>query len=471
MRNRSDLRPGQRKAVDHIFERDEGIFILDCGGGKTATLLTTLVDWFDEGVVDRAIVMAPPAVARDVWPYEPAKWSHLHNRVRIIDGTGTPKQNQRAYADWASSTGVVLTVTIPNIATIEKELRATDLSRVALLIDEVSMLKAPTGVLAKAAEKLSGRCAICWGATATPRPGGWEDLFRPIRIVSRGQVWGGRGGFDKWRAERFMPLDRNGYNWRAHTFAEKEMVRDIAPLMYRAFDDPIAGLQEFRQGAEYDRFVDLPDEAHAQYKKMEKELLARVTADLKGADTEDVVFALSKAAASMKLEQIAQGYLYDDGEAAATLHSAKLEALQALLDEVGPDENVLLAYRFKHDLEAMRGLLGDFPALGGEASPKVKSELLKKWNAGKLPLLGLHPASAGHGVELQAGGRRIIWFNPTWSAEQYYQTGKRIHRSGQLRVCYSHRIVARDTVDVLKNLRCEGNIAAQAEYISRVLQG
>lgn len=469
MRNRDELRPGQVKAVDHIYERDEGIFVLDCGGGKTATLLTVLIDWFDEGVISRAIVAAPPTVAREVWPAEPAKWSYM-GHLRVIDGTGTPKQRQRAYADWASSTGAVLVVTIPNIATIEKELRAVDLSEVALLIDEVSMLKAPTGVLAKAAERLSARCAICWGATGTPRPGGWEDLFRPIRVVSRGKVWGGKGGFDGWRAERFMPLDRNGYNWRVHTFAEKEMEKDIAPLMYRAQDDPIAGLLELRSGVEFDRVIDLPDDARAAYKKMEKELLARVVADLKGATTEEVVLALSKATASMKLEQIAQGYLYDEGEAAASLHSRKVEALQSLLEEVG-GENVIITYRFRHDLAVMRAALGDFPALGGEVSPKVKSDLIHQWNDGKLPILGLHPASAGHGVELQRGGRRVIWFNPTWSAEQAYQTDKRVHRSGQDKVCYSHRIIARDTVDELKRLRCEGNLAAQAEYIARIAQG
>lgn len=468
MRNRSDLRPGQVKAVDHVFERDEGMLVLDCGGGKTVTFLTAIADWLEEGVIDRAILAAPPTIAREVWPQEPAKWSHLSG-LTIIDGTGSPAQRRAAFAQWQAMRNGILTVTIPNLSAIERELRLVDLSRTALVIDEVSQLGAPTGVQAKAAEALAARCAIVWGGTATPRAKGWEGLFRPIRIVSRGKVWGGRGGFEAWRRERFMPLDRNGYNWRVHSFAEKEMERDIAPLLYRVQEDKIAGLQDLREGPEFDRYTDLPDAARVRYDAMEEKLFAEVTKNLIGATAEEKVFALSRAAASMKLEQIAQGYLYDDGEAVSALHDRKLALLQELMDEVG-DENLILVYRFKQDLAALHGAFGDFPFLGGGVSPRETGETMKAWNAGKLPLLGLHPASAGHGVELQNGGRRVIWYNPTWSAEQQYQTIRRVHRSGQTRVCYSHRLLVRDTVDELKVARADHNIAAQAEFIARIGQ-
>lgn len=449
MRSLEDFRPGQVSITAHVYENDGGIIVLEMGGGKTAAFLQAIKELVRDGFIDRAVVSSPPKVAANVWPNEPAKWSQLAD-IEVFDATGNPDQRAKQYKAWAASSGV-LSVSTANLKAIKTELASYDASRTLLLFDEISALKSPTGKLAKTAEVFGARFWSVWGCTGTPRPNGWEDLFRPVRIVSKGTVWGDKN-FTNWRRDHFRPMDMKGYEWKIHSFAVPKLEKEIENHVFLAPTEHLEGMPELRIGADFDRVIELPDEARAAYAKMERDLLVRVMATLgPSASEEAIVVALSKAAGSMKLEQIAQGYLYDEGEAITTLHNEKRDTLADMLLAAGSDP-VIVTYKFKADLAAIRDVVGGtFPILGGGTSPAAAQRHIEAFRRGSVPVLALHPASAGHGVDgLQEGGRRMIWYAPTWSNEQYDQTVKRLYRPGQLQTTYSHRIVAKDTVDELK---------------------
>lgn len=462
MRDKSLLRPGQQAIATHLYEHDEGIIVLEPGGGKTVATLTAIEELIADGVIDRVLVLAPPKVAAGVWPRETTRWVHLID-MPTHDATGSPKQRQRVYAAWAAEGGI-LTASLQNAKAIAEELDAYDMSRTMLVIDEISMTKAPTGVTAKAVEEFAMRFASVWGLTGTPRPNGWEDLFRPVRIVSRRKVWGAKN-FTEWRRDHFRPMDMKGYRWEVHSFAEKKLQDEARAVLFTAPPEHFEGMPPLRAGPDFDVWVDLPPAARAAYRKMEKEYVARIIRDLKGEDQESLIVALSAGVASAKLTQIAQGYLYDEGEAVHASHSEKADALAELLESYG-DEPTVIAYGFKHDLETIRRLCGaKVPVLGDGTSTKAAQRHIEAFARGDVRRLAMHPASAGHGVDgLQDGGRRMVWLCPTWSQEQYQQTIRRLHRPGQKQAVYSQRILARGTVDELKVARVEGKAALEAAF-------
>ena len=463
MRDKTDLRPGQQAIATHVYEHDEGIIVLEPGGGKTAAILTAIRELIDDGEVDRVVVLAPPKVSAGVWPREPGKWRHLDG-MPVFDATGSPAARKKAYAAWSATPGGILTASLQNAKAIAQELSTVDLGRALLVIDEISMLKAPTGVLAKAAEAFAARFAMVWGLTGTPRPNGWEDLFRPVRIVSRGRVWGAKN-FTEWRRDHFRPMDLKGYRWEVHSFAEKQLEADARKVLFTAPPEHIEGMPPLRAGPDFDVWVDLPPKARAAYDKMEKEYVTRVIRELRGEDEESLIVALTAGVASAKLTQLAQGYIYDEGEAVSVAHAEKTDALAELLDTYG-DEPTVICYGYKQDLEAIRKLCGPrVPVLGDGTSTARARQYIEAFEKGETRRLAMHPASAGHGVDgLQHGGRRMVWLCPTWSQEQYQQTLRRLHRPGQTLPVYSQRVLARGTVDELKVGRVEGKAAQEAAF-------
>jgi SNF2 family DNA or RNA helicase len=214
-------------------------------------------------------------------------------------------------------------------------------------------------------------------------------------------------------------------------------------------------------GPDFDFEIDLPPEAMKMYKEMERDLIVEVLRARPEATEAELVIAMSQAVASSKLSQLAQGFIYgnmdEEKEKTTTLiHGAKIEALGYQLDAIGA-ENTVITYGFSQDVAAIRELLDaqgrKYGLLGQGVSIKQKMKYIEQWNEGRLDNLVLHPASAGHGVELQFGGRRMIHYCLTWSAEQLDQVMKRLDRPGQEQQVYSHMIVARGTVDIIKRNR------------------
>lgn len=461
MRTHEDLRPSQHDIADAIYENDQSLIEAPMGAGKTGGALSSFVELQRDGIVRRMLVVAPPLVAASVWTEEPRKWEHLEHLV-VEPLTGGPAERLRQLKE---STADILTLSCHLCTWLEKNASEIPEDLDMLLIDETSFFKDPRSKHGKALRKIAGRFPLRHGLTGTSRPNGYEDLWGQMQILTDSAMF---EPFDEWRRRNFMALDPQGYRWEIHSFTAKKIDRKLAPYVHVINVD--LDLEPLNAGEEWDRVIDLPPEARERYDEMEKDLITRVLANLDEQPDEAelealLIAALSEGVASGKLSQIAQGYIYDEGKAASRLHTAKADALSELHRSIGA-EPTLIWYGFHEDVSLIRGVAGgSTPVIGGGVPPTRKQKYLDAFRAGEIERLIMHPASAAHGIDgLQKAGRRHIWFCPTWSAEQYNQALARLHRPGQTRPVFSHRIVARDTVDEIKINRVEGKTEAAASW-------
>ena len=481
MRSEVDLRGTQLDIIGGMLREQQQLIEAGMGAGKTVSILTAFSTLESEGCLNKGIILAPPRVVDLVWPRECAKWSHLQH-LKVAAVRGTPKQREKLLMRDDVDLFAVSINSIKWLADVLAEISDNDPLKDFLAIDEISKLRDPRSKLAKYGfEKgLWQSFDNIYGATGTVMPNSYEDLWQQYRIVSQGKIWGGQS-FDEWRREQFMPLDTKGYNWRVHGFAKKIIDRKVAH--YTTAVEADLDLDDLNQGEDWDIEVELYDEARAAYDDMAKHLIVelldgRELDDLSPEDLEQLtVAALSAAVGSGKEAQIAQGFIMDkvvDEElekiTSEVLHrfpNAKLDALvetaEPLLDAKDPP---IVCYHYKEDLRALQEtkLLKGFGYLGSGQSPRQAAKTVDDWNAGKLPGLLAHPASVGHGVELQFGGRHMIWYTPTWSSELADQMIKRIHRPGQTRPVFNRRIIARGTLDLVKRARVENKIIDQMEF-------
>ena len=447
-RHRSDLRPSQLRLIDEMIAFPDGIMVLGMGAGKTASCLTAFADMQAKGTLDRMIVIAPARVVDNVWPHEPAKWSHLaHLDVKACVGR-PPARRKILEGAWD-----VLVVSHDNMPlTLDTFDESEDLQRTMFVIDEMSKFKSPRSKRGKKLLKHRDRFSGIWGLTGTPRPNGYEDLFMPIKLVGGEDVWGYRS-FTEWRNANFMALDFKGYNWRIHEFAKKG-ITDIAATFMATTPPDKLDKPVLHTGPEFVRHVEMTDEQAGYYKEMLKHLLIEMPEDV-------LIQAMSRGAAGMKLTQIVQGFVYNEqGEVLPLNENPKLDMLVEMDDELGGDRAVI-NYGFRAEIDQIQTALSHrrLGLLGGGVSTQAANDTIDDWNAGKIDRLLIHPASAGHGIELQFGGHHMIHYHPTWSPEMYDQVIKRLDRPGQTHEVFNWWISARNTVDEIKFDRVEAKLA------------
>jgi hypothetical protein len=320
-----------------------------------------------------------------------------------------------------------------------------------LIIDETSRLKDPAGKRSRALLRMAGRFRTRWGLTGTPRPNSSQDLFMPTAIITDGALWG--RAFVPWQKRHFRPRDPFGREWVALPGAEERIAADFGTIAMTVADEDMPDLPAINVVTTPIR---LPESVMANYRTMARELFASV----EGRSIE----AASALVATGKLAQLANGFLYDAGaDDPVRVHDLKLDWLRELVESLA-GEPLLIAYEFVEDLRAIRRALGAVPALGGLTPARETAELIASWNAGKLPLLAFHPASAGHGLNLQFGGSRMAWLSPSWSAELTEQAIARIYRPGQTRHVTIHVCVATGTVDDMKRDRVFNKMSAQEAF-------
>lgn len=438
MRTPADLRPYQQRLVTHLYEHDSVGVRVPMGGGKTAVMLTALAELLRDGAIRAAVVVAPKRVAQLVWSKEHRLWSHLqHMRVQVVDGG--PGARLEKLLDGAHD---IYVVGVDNAQWLVGELLKLPASHPlydALVIDELSRLRNPRGKRGRALMRVARRFKNIYGLTGTPRPNGFEDLYRPMQLLSRGSLWG--SSFYKWREERFMSLDFMGYSWSIRPEWRDRTLADIAPYWVSVADDEMPELPEIVSVV---HAVALPKAAAEEYKRMERSLLAKFP--------DRAVLAANAAVATGKLCQLVQGFMYDETGGVQHVHTAKADLLVDLIEDLAGDP-VLVAYEFQEDLRLLLELYPGTPYLGAGVSDAAAARHEAAWNRGELPILLLHPASAGHGLNLQHGGSQFIWYGLTWSAELFDQTRKRYHRPGQTRRCFEHFIHAPGTTDDVKYAR------------------
>ena len=444
------LRSYQQRAATYLYERDAAFLIAPLGAGKGAAALTAFAELVRDRHRRHGIVVAPKLVATTVWPAEIASWPHLaHLRAAVLDGS--PESRRALLATAAAREVTVIGVDlvpwlVAELASVANDHPLFDV----LIVDETSRFKDPSGKRARALAKIAGRFQTRWGLTGTPRPNSSRDLFMPAAIITNGALWG--SAFTPWQKRHFRPRDPFGREWVALPGAEEQIAADFGTIAMTVADEDMPDLPPLNVVVTP---LKLPDAVMATYWTMARELFATIA----GRSIE----AASPLIATGKLAQLANGFLYDKGADPVFVHSLKIDWLRELVESLG-GEPCLIAYEFIEDLRTIQRAFGEVPALGGLTSTREAAQLIAAWNAGKLPLLAFHPASAGHGLNLQHGGSRMAWLSPSWSAELTEQAVARIFRPGQTRHVTIHVCVAAGTVDEMKRDRVINKMSAQEAF-------
>lgn len=455
----------QKYAIDFIESHPIAAVILDMGLGKTSVTLTAINDlMFDRFEISRVLVIAPLRVAKMTWPDELRQWDHLKSLTFAV-AVGTEQERRSAFFRNADIT-IINRENLPWL--VEKSHLALNFDMVVL--DELSSFKSWQSQRFKAFMKLRPSVRRVVGLTGTPSSNGLMDLFAEYRCLDMGERLGRFVG--RYRAAYFTPEKTNGsivYSYRPRPGAEEQIYERISDITIsmKAMDHlQMPDLIKTRY------LVKLSDSERAQYDKLKNDLVLKieeepnevgllrksrnsVVSELsspvrgKRVDTE-LVTAANAAALANKLSQLANGCVYDDNGAPVCFHDRKLDALEDILEAA--TSPVLVCYWYKHDLSRIRERLDKLGITHAEIRDPASIRL---WNAGRLQVGLIHPASAGHGLNLQQGGHTMVWFGLTWSLELYEQCVARLWRQGQQSqtVVVTHIITER-TIDerILKTL-------------------
>lgn len=467
MRQKAELRSAQQRTVTALYEgiwvdpddadQTAGGAVLPMGAGKTASALTAFEELKRDGFARDMFVLAPKRVAQLVWRGETRQWVHL-SKLNVVFVGGSVAQREAALGRPAD----VYCIGIDNaqwFADWMKRQKAARFSRSVFCVDELSRFKNPRGKRLRALMPFMSWFLARWGLTGTPRPNGYEDLFGPVKLLTNSKLWG--KSFDRWRQANFYPTDYNQYHWAVHPEAEKQIVEDSNKVFLTIGPNDMPDVPQLNDGPEYIEWLDLPRDARVVYDDMERRLIA----ELKSRD--DRVVAANMAVASGKLSQLCQGFLYDGPEerhrGVERYHDIKMDRLLEMVEEAG-GEPVLIAYDFQADLARLREEFPGLRWLGAGVKDREAEEFERAWNDQRLQVAAVHPAAAGHGLNLQLGGSQLFWYGMTWSAELYDQLLKRLHRPGQRSVVWSRPILIRNSVDELKYERVRNKMSAQEAF-------
>ncbi|MFM0585078.1 DEAD/DEAH box helicase [Streptococcus suis] len=434
-------------AKDFIIGHPYAAVILDMGMGKTATTLSAVNElMFDRFEVTKVLVIAPLRVANTVWSDEIEQWSELRN-LRYSKIVGTPKQRKVALQKDAD----IYIVNRENLPWLVEQC-SPYFKWDMVVIDELSSFKSWQSKRFKAFMTMRPYMKRVVGLTGTPSSSGLMDLFAEFKVIDGGERLGRFIG--EFRSRYFEEGRRNGnivYEYIPMDYAEcqiQDKISDITISM-KALD--YLDMPELISTKKLVRMSEKEKEKYIQFKK------EYVLSELDGLE----VTAANAASLTNKLVQLSNGAVYSDDHTVVPLHEQKLDALEDILESAN-GEPVLVAYWFKHDLARITGRLEKL---------KVTSRVLKteedirEWNKGNVPVGLIHPAGAGHGLNLQKGGHHLVWFGLTWSLELYQQTNARLWRQGQeAETVVIQHIVTEGTIDeeILKAL---GNKDAQQERL------
>lgn len=435
----------QRYAAEFIIAHPVAALLLDMGLGKTSITLTAINDLlFDSFEIHKVLVVAPLRVARDTWSAEIEKWEHLKN-LRYSVVVGMAQERISALLTPAD----IYIINRENIQWLVEE-SGLPFDFDMAVIDELSSFKNHQSKRFRAFMKVRPKLKRIVGLTGTPAGNGLMDLFAEFKLLDIGERLGRLIG--QYRNAYFQPDKRNGmviYSYKPLPNAERQIYDKISDITISMKATDHLKMPELVT-TEY--MVRLSEKEKEKYDRLKKELVL---------STEDnEVTAANAASLSNKLSQMANGAVYSDDESIIEIHDRKLDALEDIIESMN-GKPLLVAYWFKHDLERIKKRFD---------VREIRSSVdISDWNSGKIPVALIHPASAGHGLNLQSGGSTLVWFGLTWSLELYQQTNARLWRQGQTAdtVVIQH-IIAKGTIDeqIMKALKTKDT--AQAAIIIAV---
>lgn len=418
-------RPYQEEAITFLYERDRAMILAPVGAGKTMITLTAMLEMKREGHAKRWLVVAPKRVCTDVWPVEVAKWApSLSYSVAV----GTSTQRKAAL----SSSSDIVVVNYDNLDKLPQ-----DLAFDGVVFDELTRLKNPSGKRFKAFYKMLDRFPVRWGLTGSFTSNGLEDVFGQCKVVDEKLLGRAKGAFLQ---QYFVCINRDFGDWQPRRGALEQVMARIRPATFvlepGVYKDKLPPCHVVEMRSDMDRTA---------YEKMKKDYLV----ELGGAE----ITALTAAAVTSKLQQMAGGWVYDTvseaSDKAGVFKSYKYAHWFSthrfdMLDEIlegNQQDNTILVYNFVEELAQLKTRYPHLWTLDDGA------DVVKRWNAGEIKLLAVHPKSAGHGLNLQYGGNKMVFLSLPWSLELYEQTVGRIHRGGQERDVWVYVMLTNKTID------------------------
>ena len=441
------LRPYQEEAADFLYENDRALVLAPVGAGKTAITLTAMGDIIADKIAHRFLVLAPKRVCTSVWPVEAPKWSTLKLGVAI----GTSAERQKILADASYD---VVVINYDNIQwLIGQNLSGFD----AIVFDELTKLKNPSGKRFKALQRVIEQFPVRWGLTGSFTSNGLEDVFGQCKIVDEKLLGRAKGAFMQ---QYFVCTNRDFGDWAPRKGSLEQVMRRIKPATFLLepgdYKDKLPPCHVVELRCEIDD--------RQPYETMKRDFVVDFP------DAQAV--AANAAVVTNKLQQMASGFVYDTTKLASAMpgkftvtkkavwfSSHKFDLLHDLLEE-NQHANTILVYQFEEELAEIK-----------RRYPQVQTlddvDAVERWNKGLVELMAIHPKSAGHGLNLQYGGSCIAFISLPWSLELYEQTVGRLHRSGQLREVWVYILMAQRTVDekiwaALHDKRAISDIAMEA---------
>lgn len=419
----------QRFTTEYIEAHPVSAIFLDCGLGKTSITLTAVNDlMFDSFEIHRVLVVAPIRVASYSWPAEIEKWDHLVG-LKYSVAVGTAAERLAALRKQAD----IYLINRENVQWLISE-SGIPFDFDMVVIDELSSFKNHQTKRFKALMKVRPKVKRIVGLTGTPSSNGLMDLWAEFRLLDMGERLGRFIG--QYRTSYFRPDKQNGqvvFSYKPLPGAEKQIYGKISDITISMKSTDHLQMPELINS----RYtVYLSEKEDSRYADLKKDLVLQLP--------DGDITAANAASLSGKLSQMANGAIYTDAGETVAIHERKLDALEDII-EAANGKPVLVAYWFRHDLERITERLHKLKI---PCSRLDTDGSIRKWNAGEIPVALIHPASAGHGLNLQSGGNTLVWFGLTWSLELYQQTVARLWRQGQASetVVVQH-IITKGTID------------------------
>ena len=427
LKARMQLRPYQETAADFLYEHDRAMILAPVGAGKTAITLTGMWEMLRDGHVKRFLVLAPKRVCTDVWPVEQPKWAPF---MSLAVSVGTPKQRLAAL----KSNAQVVVSNYDNIQWLAEQKLDFD----GIVFDELTKLKNPSGTRFKALLKVMDPMRVRWGLTGSFTSNGLEDVFGQCKIIDQTLLGRAKGAFMQ---QYFILINKDFGDWEPRAGSLEKVMAKIKPATFVLEPGEYKDKLPPCHTVEVTCKMDLKD-----YNKLKKEFVL---------ESIDVV-AVNAAVVTQKLQQMAGGFVYTP--APVWLSSHKFDRLEELLEE-NQHANTIIVYQYQEELAELKRRFS--------VTTLDDAAAIERWNAGLVPLLAVHPKSAGHGLNLQHGGRHMVFLSLPWSLELYEQTLGRLHRSGQRHDVWCYVMLTEKTVDekiwaALHDKRSVSDIALEA---------
>ena len=441
------LRPYQDEAADFLYERDRAMILAPVGAGKTAITLTAMCDMVVDGYASRFLVLAPKRVCTDVWPVEALKWAP---ELRVAVAVGSPLKRLQALESDAD----IVVINYDNLQWLaDHGAQGFD----AVVFDELTKLKNPSGKRFKALIKAIDKIKVRWGLTGSFTSNGLEDVFGQCKVIDEKLLGRSKGAFLQ---QYFVCMNRDFGDWAPKRGALDAVMQRIKPATY------VLEPGEYKDKLPPCHIVEMRCKMtdRAPYETMKKHLVVEFP------DAKAV--AANAGVVTGKLAQMASGFVYETTKTPSAtpgkfittqkpvwFGSHKFELLEDLIEE-NQHANTIVVYQFQEELAEMARRFPGLVTLDHDRA-------IERWNAGQVQLLAIHPAAAGHGLNLQHGGAHMVFLSLPWSLELYEQTIGRLHRSGQTRDVWVYILLAEKTIDekilgALQDKRAVSDIAMEA---------